>query len=201
MDLANGFRHEQELHQRLLAGDVVASAEIAEQLLFAVIQQMRRRYPQLDEPHRVDEAVHDAFMTYFQHPERYNPEKSSLAAYLLMSAEGDLRNNLSRHPVPTLPLDTIEGELSLVDVEESSEPVQPWWVRWPWLSRQVPDSQDRLVLGLMLDQVRPTAAYVGILGIEQQSRAEQRAAVKRHKDRLRKRLRRLINPADLRMYG
>src|SRR5262245_47754182 len=83
-----------DLHVRLLNGDVTVSAEIAEQYLYEVIEQLHRRYSRLYDQDKIDTAVDDAFMRYYQYPERYNPAKSSLTTYLLMSAEGDLRNSL-----------------------------------------------------------------------------------------------------------
>jgi len=49
---------------------------------------------------------------------------------------------------------------------------------------------DKAELRMMLEKLRPTAAYARILGIEDLPPAEQRRRVKREKDRLGKRLER-----------
>jgi RNA polymerase sigma-70 factor, ECF subfamily len=199
---------ERKLHKRLLNGDVTASAEIAERLLFSVIRLLRYRYQDLDDPHLVDMAVHQAFISYFYHPQRYNPAKSSLTTYLLMSADGDLRNFIHNHKfLFQLSMDTSNGddeEQAIVvadDFDLETEVLNRLSTVWPRLRDYLPDPVEREVVWLMLDNIRETAIYADVLGLQDVPATEQQAIVKRHKDRLRKKLRRLMNQAEFRNNG
>ena len=55
----------------------------------------------------------------------------------------------------------------------------------------VPDVRDQQVLELMMDGIRATEAYTRVLGINDPDVKQQRKAVKRHKDRIKKRITRL----------
>jgi RNA polymerase sigma-70 factor (ECF subfamily) len=57
--------------------------------------------------------------------------------------------------------------------------------------QEVSDPVDRELLEMILTGERKTAPYARSLGIADRSETEQRKIVKRHKDRLKKRLRRL----------
>ncbi len=72
---------------------------------------------------------------------------------------------------------------------------------WAQLRDHLPDPVDRAIVELMLDNVRDTAVYANVLGIQARPAKEQRADVKRYKDRLRKRLRRWIDQAEFKNHG
>jgi RNA polymerase sigma-70 factor, ECF subfamily len=185
---------EYNLHHRLLDGDVTASSEIAERLLFRVIEQLRSRYPNLDDQHLVDTAVHEAFMAYFLHPEKFNPAKSSLVNYLLMSAEGDLRNLLSKKRLSTVSLEAIQesglGEKTLPSEDSAEEQLGSFSETEQWLRQRIVDPLDLTVINLLAENVRETQSYAEALNIQHLPLAEQKIRVKRHKDRLKKKLRR-----------
>jgi RNA polymerase sigma-70 factor (ECF subfamily) len=56
---------------------------------------------------------------------------------------------------------------------------------------EITDPMDRRILALMLQGERATAAYATVLGIQAAPEQEQKSIVKRHKDRISKRLERL----------
>src|SRR5687767_9830649 len=85
-----------ELHLRMVGRDPTAFAEIAESHIPWVSEKLTKKYPALYDPDLIDTAIVDALYAYQVKPESYNPEKGSLANYLLMSAEGDLLNLLAR---------------------------------------------------------------------------------------------------------
>jgi len=75
------------LHQRLVAGDLTASAELAELFLPIITDRLARIFPQLDDVCMVDTAVEDALLNYIERPTQYKPEKLRLESYLVMSAK------------------------------------------------------------------------------------------------------------------
>jgi len=196
---------ETQLHTRLLQGDITATAEIAEHLLFNLIGRLHRRYPHLDDAHLVDTAVHEAMMQYFQHPEWYDPRRAALSSYLLMSADGDLRNMLKGErgnavfTATSLDDSEQEGTISLVDgFDLEHEVASTFSTTWSHLQNHLPNPVDQEIVQLMLDNVRETETYADTLGIQNSPHREQQRIVKRHKDRLRKKLRRVLDPAVFR---
>jgi len=189
------------LHQRLLAGDVTASAEIAEAYLPPLVAHLQTHNPGVDDPHLPATAAIDALQNYLQRPEQYNPEKGSLEAYLRMAASGDLKNALSKQARERqneggeriVELDAPGAEYQVEanagpSVEEQVEiRASPVWRR---IREWVPDPVDQQIVQLMVEKVRKTSAFARVLGITHLSPEEQAEIVKRHKDRLKKRLQR-----------
>src|SRR3954447_10474518 len=79
------------LHQRLLGGDRVASADLAETYLDWLAAWVARTNPRAD-PQQCDTAAADAILDLIRRPQAYDPTKLGLEAYLRMSAAGDLKN-------------------------------------------------------------------------------------------------------------
>lgn len=189
------------LHQRLLAGDVTASAEIADTYLPELVTYMEGRNPAVDDPHLPAQAAIDALYNYLQRPEQYNPEKATLDAYLRMSAQGDLLNALEKQArehrrqggEQAVELDApgaeyqIEASTGLTVEEQVDSRISPVW---PKIEALIPDPVDLEIVRLMMEKVRKTSAFASILGITHLSSEEQEQQVKRHKDRLKKRLKR-----------
>ena len=199
------------LHQLLLDGDVTAPARIAEAFMAPVLARLRARYPHLPDSDLVDTAVEDAFVNYLSHPEQYDPGRGSLAAYLRMAANGDLLNLLKRNRkemsdlssgrIVELDNQDAEHEVDIADdfnleafILDQNSPV------WDWLPGLVPDPVDQELLFLLLEGVRETKAYAQVLGLTGYPVEEQAAQVKRHKDRLKKRLQRNIDRSQLSEY-
>lgn len=197
------------LHQRLLAGDLTATADLLDRFLEPVTVALLPGRELGPDTHIFQDAASDALMNYCQDPQQYNPERLGLEAYLRMSAHGDLKNALAkewRRGLRTIPLESEHG--SLVDVlpaarnrsaeEEALErlglELPPGMTReaaFRLVREAFPDAADRRALLLLLDGVRETAAFAQLYGLKERSMAEQREQVKRHKDRLKKRLERL----------
>ena len=196
------------LHERLRAGDVTAPAEIAEIYLGLVARQLYRKYPNLDDSHLIPTAVEDALISYFNRPDQYDPNKLSLFGYLRMSANGDLLNAMKQYKAQAEKLVSID--YVEVDYSDSEQRVRvqddfdlesfvitrsdPIWER---LADLLPDPMDQEIVLLIMDRVRDTEVYGDALGISNLSRAEQMAVVKRHKDRIKKVLKRNIDPSEL----
>jgi len=193
------------LHRRLLNGDLTASAEIAELLLPLVVRSLQRRHPNLHDPHLAETAADDAVLSYLRRPDQFDPSLLPLDRYLIMSARGDLLNLLrkdrSAGPAEIVELDRPDREYG-ADVRDESLGVEEQVLMqaspvWPLLAELLPNPVDREIALLMLENVRETAEYARILGVDGRVREEQEAEVKRHKDRIKKVLRRHIRPSDL----
>jgi RNA polymerase sigma-70 factor, ECF subfamily len=129
--------------------------------------------------------------------------RGGLALYLAMEVRSDVKNELDsrkrrrRHesPVPEpVELESL-GRDSSVE-EEVLDAIDPIEVPSEVIhaARQALgelSEVDRRLLGLMANGVRETSAYAAVLGISHLPAELQRKAVKRHKDRLKKRLERL----------
>jgi len=196
------------LHDRLSSGEPTASAEAAERFLEPLTNRLLRSRRDIRDPQLVEQAVIDAVFSYIMRPQQYDPGRSSLEGYLYRSAVGDLKNELARDRRHSLRAVSIDGgppavELSLVDRNTSveEEALDRLGAGLPagldraaalqLIGQELPDPGDRRLLQLMLDGERRTAVYSGELGIMTRPPGEQRNIVKRHKDRIKVRLRRL----------
>lgn len=191
----------EQVHQRLLQGDPTAPSEVNLAYLEPLTSRLRQRFSDVKDETIIQDAVTDALFQYVQSPERFDPAKSSLPNYLTMAARGDLLNALARErrraarQVPlaavaeaALPGNTLgEHETQGSAAEDRMAASQ----LMHHVLQQVPDPRDREMLKLMLAGERKTIRYAGLLQIDTRSEAEQRRIVKRHKDRLKKRLQRL----------
>src|SRR5438067_685697 len=84
------------LHEALIAGDETAPARIVETYLDTLVKRLRANNPAVwwRDPMLIEAAAADALFNYIQRPMSYDPRRRSLGGYLLMSAQGDLRNAL-----------------------------------------------------------------------------------------------------------
>jgi hypothetical protein len=140
-------------------------------------------------------------MNYAKQPASYKPELKSLFSFLKMSAEGDLLNKLAQQKrrIARMKLVSLE-DVALgvpdgnINIEEEVIARQEVKSRLQLLKNQqavTTNEQDERILELMQAKVRATAEYARVLHIEHLPEEEQRAEVKRNKDRLRLRLKRL----------
>ncbi|HET8628271.1 MAG TPA: sigma factor [Thermomicrobiales bacterium] len=186
------------LHARLLAGDPVAPAELAEAYLDHLAGWLQARNRGVRDPHLHDEAAEDALLALIKDPGSYDPARLGLTAYLHMSAQGDLRNLLAkerRRHVRQVDLTAVE--LSPARGKElwdtANDPARIVECAADAAAPPVPTLPDltaaeTAVLALMQDRERDNGAYARVLGIADSPIAEQRREVKRVKDRLKKRL-------------
>lgn len=194
-----------QLHQRLIQGDPLAPSDLTEMYLEEVVRRLRLRAGTVTDETLLLDAATDALLTYAQQPTKFDPSKSSLLNYLTMSALGDLRNMLARdrrRKRREVPLEDVEHSLSDENslVEEIDDALlERYGVTTPEdkaalqrkIEEEFPSIRDRQLLFLMLHGERRTVAYSALLGIQDRDPKEQRRTVKRHKDRLTKRLQRL----------
>lgn len=154
--------------------------------------------------HLILDAVEDALVNYIKRPAQYQPKKRGLWGYLVMAATGDLLNAIEKERR------TLSREKPVADVEHGSQrrnkvvasaaskldtqgpeyraSIQELLVA---AERELADPHELEVAKLMFAGVSEVAAYANVLGIEHLPVYEQREQVKRCKDRVKKRLRRL----------
>lgn len=183
-----------ELHTQLLEGSRAAAEQIALHFRPLLVSALRKKYTRLTDPHLVEIASSDALLAYLSHPEKFNPARSSLIAWLYMDAQTNLLN-LLRHEKraekhrskfkddPGNKASSIDPERRLMENESALVNL---------VQQVVVDHQDREVVSLMAQGERETSVYAEALGIEHVLPIKRAAIVKRHKDRLKVALRRAL---------
>lgn len=192
------------IHERLLHGDPTASLDASDLLLDALVARLRTRWPRLAHTDACHDAAVEVFVMYLQAPDRYDPTRSSLLGWLAMQAHGDLLNEYTSKQKGFERGWLVESEVppksDTGDAPRVGDQVR-WFDKVPDLDGSTvlnavrnafPDERDRRLVWLMcIDGSRSTEEAAAILGLEHLQTEERVATVKRHKDRVMRRLRRL----------
>lgn len=201
------------LYQRLLDGEINASADIALAYYDSLCAWLASVSSRLD-AHYYLMAVDDALIDLFQRPRTYDPTKGSLLVFLRVAANNRLRNVLRserRHSDRRAPIDAVEHVALAVkygqgNIDDDPAEIVERREREEALLAQLPPQHpvsvipnsitddltpaEREVLELHLRKERKTTVFARVMGIADLSPAEQKAQVKRLRDKLDKRLRR-----------
>lgn len=186
-----------DIHRRLLREDPTAPSELSVALLKPIISALSKRYKNLGDPHLIEEAAADAILSYVKSPTKFDPSRRKLFGYLIMSAEGDLKNSLAkakRRSRKEIPTENVE--LGIVNGNEiAEEPATSDHAVSHELLNGIVDSLfdkplDRELAKMMLNGERSTERFSKAMGLDHMPAKEQRAEVKRNKDRIKKRLER-----------
>lgn len=185
-----------QIHERLLAGDPVAPGEFAEAVWKRLVKELEMKYPRLPDRDLLRDAASDALLSYLKRPAQFDPTKRGLFGFLVMAAEGDLRNALAKTARRT------RNEVSLEDVELSDTSGKEKW-EGPGAQARIEaqrirrgigtlfkDPEDREAVELLIEGERSTAAFAKLWGLEGLPAKDQAREVKRHKDRIKKTLQR-----------
>lgn len=185
-----------QLVQRLanVQPDPVALSELFEYSYTPVIDALKKKFPKGDQ----DDVYEIAFQTvdqFAKSPQRFDPEKNTLTGYLVMDAIGDMLNLLSKNSGKKKLTVSVEDwdahgnnlveEISNQDLEEVA--LENLKIRLRDLFSNETDFEFALMMEI---GVRETDLYAKLLNIENQSIEQQRAVVKRHKDRIGKQMER-----------
>jgi DNA-directed RNA polymerase specialized sigma24 family protein len=188
---------EYHLHQRILShDDSTAFEELVNATYMRLIDDILKCANPTDNRHDVEEAVGKALLDYREKPERYQPERASLYAYLRSIAHNDFRDarrKESRHTGRQISLnDPSLAEHDFADDTEDMSSIAYAKELWAYVEKTLPNVTDRNLALLIINQVPSTSVlYIKLLGIEHLPEAEQRTKVKRERDRIVKHLRRL----------
>ena len=192
------------LHQRLLRNDPTASADAAELLLDPLVARLSGRWPGLAHTDACHDTAVEVLVTYLADPTRYDQSRASLLGWLIMQAHADLKNDHASRSKrferawlveSALPLDSDTGEPPTVgEAVASLEPLPDvdGSLVLAAVRQAFPDTRDRQLIWLMcIEGSRSSDDAARVLGLEELAPSARAAEVKRHKDRVMRRLRRL----------
>lgn len=176
---------------RLVALDPTVFNDIAAAFLGPLVAFLRRSHPRADE-HLLFTAAEDAVISLLKNPKAFDPARGSLLGFLRMAARGDLSNALrteERHQRNRAPRECVEDAPAAGNTEvDSPGPA----LDDPDLAAAVAaftEPEQRFFALLRAGENR-TGPLAAALGLADRPADEQRAEVKRTRDRLLKRLRR-----------
>jgi Sigma-70 region 2 len=190
-------------HQRLLDGDLVASADLYELLLDPLVWALRRRWPDASWAEAVEDAAVDALVEHVRAPERYDPARASLLGWLVWQANADLINvyrsaqrqferNVEIQSQLRNDSDDAEQSFDAVGGASDRYPVLEDSGMWARIRVAFPDRREReLIWRCWVEGERSTEVAAAILGLTDLPTAEQQQQVKIVKDRIKKKLRRM----------
>ena len=183
------------IHDRIIRDDPIAPAELAEQALPLLQSHLQQCRLEVKDPDLIDNAAIDALMSYIKNPLSFKQDKRSLLGFLRMAAEGDLRNALSKESRrqkrerrdQSVELCVIAGKKESARGDLDADGMREVESK---LNKLFPDPRDRQLAELVIEKERSTNLFSKVLGIQHLAKEEQRKDVKRHKDRIKKILKR-----------
>jgi RNA polymerase sigma-70 factor (ECF subfamily) len=196
---------ENDIHERLLAGDPTAPQELARKYLPLIERHVSARAHGhgIYDQDLINDATVDAVFGYIRHPEKFNPNKSGLLGYLKLASEMDLINVVQQDRRRRRGEELQEDvEVSILARNKSSEidrirrGAEDEMISRIQQQRNLAEitgaenDRDKILLHLMAEGERSTSRFAAVLGITDLPIAEQRHVVKRNKDRLKAHLRR-----------
>jgi hypothetical protein len=115
-------------HERLLAGDRVASEELAALLLRPLVERLEHRWPRWANIEVLYDAAVDVFLDYVAAPERYDLELKTLLGWLEFAAHRDLTNRYrstrQRRALELAPMSSIgDPERSAIELPPRANPI------------------------------------------------------------------------------
>lgn len=185
----------QRLHARLVDEDPTASLELVEVYGPHLLNQIRRKWPDVA-PELREEAVFEALFGYLGAPTRYHPARGPLGRYLFWCAHRDVQNALDREARQRSP-----GALSLDRVELGPDGrnesigerlADPRPAPEPWLDEVDPTLLAEVAAALHDEGERRAEVFAAALGLDTLPLPEQRREVQRVKNRVLKRLQRQV---------
>ena len=185
------------LHRRLLERDPVGPADFAAAFLKPLIAWLQATNPKVD-PMACEEAAGEAIIGFLNKPTTYDPKRLEVEKFLRMAAQRDLLNLLRkerRHQRNRRDLQVVEqmaedgkylgreDDPSLpLQIEEAKQRQAPPDAVWQELT-----GIERLFWEQMDQGERRHSVFAVLLGITHLPLVEQKRAVKRVKDRVKKR--------------
>lgn len=189
-------------HDLVVQANATAFAELCEIALPHLAQFLHAQFPLYDDALHGMTAI-DTLLAYHAQPQKYDPGKLSLFAYLRMAARRDFLNVINkrqRHDRRLINIDDPGTQYLMPNLESLEELflVDEWLYQYTDLTQEefisvlnaTLDDLDQEIFSLMLDGVRETEAYARVLDIKQESKQMQQKEVKRAKDRVIKKLQR-----------
>jgi RNA polymerase sigma-70 factor (ECF subfamily) len=179
------------LHERLLAEDPVAPADVFRALMGPVCQALQHDL-HCTEEEAYDSGV-DAVYAYLDDPDRFNRNRGRLSTYIMDIAK---KRAIDRVRSRTAAERRDEAYARVVELrarnpKDAMETEIMARELWPRVEEALPSERDRKTLELILAGERSAAVLAEALGLSELPANEQRLTVKQHRDRLLKVLERL----------
>jgi RNA polymerase sigma-70 factor, ECF subfamily len=190
---------QRRLHADVCAGDPTAWSRAFTTLLDPLVYWLGFKWPDLRDSERMHDFAVDSIMSYLQAPDRYEPAKSSLLTYLRMDAHGDLLNDHAR--LERARAAERQVAVEIVDeqrkgaTDEHPSDREPPLMTLAQIREAFPDDRDRHAVLLLIADERSTKAFAEIWDVADLPPDQQFLAVKRNKDRIKARIRRLRKSA------
>jgi hypothetical protein len=191
-------------HARLIDRDPTAPSDLVVSYLSPLVDWLLRTYPRHDGALLETVAI-DLLLDVGRRPEQYDPDRLSLFAYLRMAARRDVTNALEkerRRAAHQVPWEDVElrppaRNSTWTSASDPADAVIEVLDREKVLAmREQFDDRDWACVLLILDGERHPEPFAALLGLHDRPREEQGREVKRAKDRLKKKLRRLWSRQD-----
>lgn len=186
------------LHRQLLAGNRLASEEVASLLLAPLTQEVSSQFPHTDQA-LIWEGVADAILDYCARPHQFDEDRGvPLDRFLHMTAWRNVANTIRKEKRQKIREEKaeflsgtrpVELDSPVGNILQKEKTVQHQQQRAA-LMNVLHNAQDQQIFALRLQGERRTEAFAKILGITHLPLDAQRRAVKRAKDRIDKTLRR-----------
>jgi len=207
--MAQATSDEIELHKLIQSGDDLAFAKLCDKYLEPTINKVGHFNWQmhLSDSSLITEVVIDSFYGYFYNPDKFNPEKQTLEKFLVIDAEGDLKNVWAKKKRHQQKFEVIKNEVEVEEQFGNSEGEKIRNLNTPSqimidkeadgilnaeLKKYLDSERDIEMANLILARERDTSVYAGVLEITHLNFKEQQQEVKRNKDRIKKVLDRKI---------
>ncbi|MBN8790536.1 MAG: hypothetical protein J0I84_25940 [Terrimonas sp.] len=201
--MAQATPDERELHNLIKSGDDLAFSRLCDKYLESTIKKVRQFNRQA---HSIDnsiisEVVVDSFYAYLHNPEKFNPDKQTLERFLVIDAEGDLKNAWAKRKKHYQKFEVIKNEVEFDEQFRNSESGRIITLKTPSqmlidkeadgilsteLKKHFNSEKDIEMAILILSRERDTGRYAAILEITHLQFEEQQREVKRNKDRIKK---------------
>lgn len=184
------------LHARLLEGDPIASADLIETLYLPLTSYALKKHHRfgVDRDRAADLAL-NVLVSLIERPEQFQDGRGNLFGYLCMALDGDainwgrdLRNREQIFSMHAVEVQEIGGNTYEVDPGIKMDAMG---ILERNFDEIVSDPSDEAVLSLILQDERDYSVYAKALQLNDLSVNAQTAEIKRRKDRIEKRLKRL----------
>lgn len=191
-----------DIHFALLSGDPIAPARLVDAVVIPLTSVLRRQNLALPRE-MIEDAATDALLDLITRPDRYDSARSSLLNFLLHIASNKLIDSLRSvgrrretavgglvelELYESNNLHQVRGDLFLGDFIQGADEIPAPLLHV--LDEVLTDPVDRRIARLIANGRTETADFAAALGISHLSATEQPAIVKRHRDRILKRLQR-----------
>lgn len=190
---------ELELHHAIKNRDDIALPRLFDEYVEKVVKSLEIKYRSVSKRDKdlIVMAVNDAFLDYYFNPDRFNPQLSGLLGFLKMASRSDLINLLKKEENRNMKNDFLEDvelqekfrnsiikSYSSADTTILSDEIMEA-VRHI-LEKYFSTETDIALALMILSKERETEHYVEVLEIGELTLDEQRAEVKKQKDRIKK---------------